>query len=747
MNNFIPSAAATLEFARLIACELGHTYIGSEHLLLALLSESDSGEARRIFEHFKITYTDILQRTVSLFGKGEKTKLGSEAITPRLSSIIEKSRARAKKDYRGILDSRLLAISLLSDTECVAVKLIELAGAKRIKVLNLFLSSVENEKKLTLDTEAVPDRRENILSSRKLTPLLNKYGHDLVEMAFDGKYSELIGRERECERVIRVLMRRGKNNPCLIGEPGVGKTAIAEGVARLIVDGRVPEALLSYRIVSLDISSVVAGAKYRGDFEERIRTITDEVAKAGNVILFIDEVHNIVGAGSAEGAVDAANILKPALARDEIKIIGATTLDEYKKYIEKDSALERRFQPILVREPTAEETLEILRGIRRTYEDFHGVKITDEALTASLELSSKYVNDRFLPDKAIDLMDEAASKKRIMRGDKVTGEDIASCLAESLGIPLGKISERENVTLTRLSDNLKKKIIGQDKAVELLADAHIRSRLSISDGDRVQGAYLFVGPTGVGKTELARLYASEIFGENGYIRLDMSEFSESHSVSKLIGAPPGYVGFDDKGGKLEKIRRNPYSVVVFDEIEKAHRDVVNLLLQILDNGVLTNSQGVSLSFKNAVVILTSNIGSSTNKLAHAGFGEVKAGGETLEDVRRTLSPELVSRLDEIIIFSPLSRESLEKIALGVLEEFKQRCQKRGILLDIKSGVLEKIVDMSDKVSGARGVRNTVKKEIENKASSLLISSGAEETVIEISADTNGIDVKIPIKSK
>ena len=746
MNNFTPSAAATLEFARLIACELGHTYIGSEHLLLALLSESDGGEARRIFEHFKITYTDILQRTVSLFGKGEKTKLGSEAITPRLSSIIEKASLRAKKDFKGVMDSRLLAIALLNDSECVAVRLIELTGAKRIKVLNIFLSSVENEKKLTLDSEAVPDRKESILNSCKLTPVLNKYGHDLVEMALQGKYSELIGRDKECERVIRVLMRRGKNNPCLIGEPGVGKTAIAEGVAKLIVDGKVPEALLSYRIVSLDISSVVAGAKYRGDFEERIRTITDEVAKAGNVILFIDEVHNIVGAGSAEGAVDAANILKPALARDEVKIIGATTLAEYKKYIEKDSALERRFQPILVREPTKSETLEILKGIRHTYEEFHGVEITDEALSASVELSSRYINDRFLPDKAIDLMDESASKKRITNGTKVTGEDISACLAETLGIPIGKISDRENVTLTALSDNLKKKIIGQDRAVELLSDAHIRSRLSIYDTDRVSGAYLFVGPTGVGKTELARLYAQEVFGDNGYIRLDMSEFSESHSVSKLIGAPPGYVGFDDGGGKLDKIRRNPYSVIVFDEIEKAHRDVVNLLLQMLDSGTLTNSKGISLNFKNAVIILTSNIGGS-KRLFHAGFGESDCERETVSEVRRVLSPELVSRLDEIIVFSPLSREHLEKIATIALDKFKERCAKRGVVLDVKEGVASKMVEMSDKESGARGIKSTIKKEIENRVSALLISYATEGLTIEVDTSPNGFDVKIPIKAK
>ncbi len=715
-----------LEFARLIASELGHTYVGSEHLLLALLSESDGEECRRIFGHFRITYADILSRVVSLFGKGEPTVLGSEAMTPTLTGIIERSAVISKKQAER-LDSRHMAIAMLETPDSVGVRLVELAGAKRGRVLGLFLSSVENEKRLTLEAEVNTDRRQSLEASRKLTPQLNRYGHDLVEMAFRGKYSELIGRERECERVIRILLRRGKNNPCLIGEPGVGKTAVAEGIAKRIADGRVPEALLGYRIVALDISTVVAGAKYRGDFEERIRTITDEVIKAGNVILFIDEVHNIVGAGSAEGAVDAANILKPALARDEVKIIGATTLSEYKKYIERDSALERRFQPVTVREPSKSETLEILKGIRKSYEEYHGVEIDDSALSSAVELSERYITDRFLPDKAIDLMDESASRKKICGGGRVTGEDIAVSLSETLDIPLGKITEDEQEEMRGLTARLSERVIGQNKAVETLAVSHIRSRLDIGERDKPRGAYLFVGETGVGKTELARAFAEEVFGRDSLIRLDMSEFSEAHSVSKLIGSPAGYVGFGESG-RLERLRRNPYSVVLFDEIERAHHDVVSLLLQILDNGTLTDSRGTVYSFKNAVVILTSNIGSRDRVTKRVGFETSEADDNTLEEVKRELSPELIARLDGVIRFSPLSRDTLVSVARRHIDAFVKRCRERGFAVDVRDGVAEWIVDRCDLTLGARGVINAVKQEVESQVSDALVGGDREVSV-------------------
>ena len=745
-RGFTEGGKATLEFARLIAGELGHTYIGSEHLLLALLSDSETSDTKRIFGYFKVNYADILQRTVNLFGKGDKTSPGIEDMTPTMVKIIEKSRVIAKKYSNGQPDSGHLAIALLGYSDSVGAKLVEQTGAKRAKVQNLFLSSIENEKKLTVFSSPVTsERRDSLTESEKLTPQLNKYGHDLVKMAYEGKCAEVIGREYECERVIRTLMRKGKNNPCLIGEPGVGKTAIAEGIAKMIVEGKVPETLLCYRIISLDISSVVAGAKYRGDFEERIRDIIREVVKAGNVILFIDEIHNIVGAGSAEGAVDAANILKPALARDEVKIIGATTLREYKKYIEKDSALERRFQPILVNEPTRSEALEILFGIRKNYEEYHGVKITDEALRASVELSERFITDRFLPDKAIDLMDEAASRKKIARGKSVNESDIALSLSEILGIPYGKVSGEEIEEMTTLADTLKASVIGQDEAVEALTQAYFRSRFDISESSRPRGAYAFAGPTGVGKTELARIFAETVFGKDGFIRIDMSEFSERHSVSKLIGSPPGYVGYDESFSKLEKLRRHPYSVVLFDEVEKAHKEVINLLLQILDSGTLTDSHGRITSFKNAVVILTSNVGVHSNKLVSAGFGEQGRERDTksrvMENLRKILSPEIVSRLDEVILFSRLDRNHLERISRLCIDEFTARCQNKGIEIEVEEGVAECIASKSEVEAGGRGIRNEVKKQIENRVSKLLLSSG-ENSKIKLTSQNGTIDAVV-----
>ncbi len=738
MSSFSPSGAAALEFARLIATELGHTYIGSEHLLLALLSESDSdGSVKRIFSHFKITYTDILSRIVSLFGKGEKTRLSSSDITVKLKRILEKS-SEIAESYSSSLTSEHLAIALLCERDSVAVKLIELAGAKSSKILNLFLSSLENEEKISLDKTSDKNRREKFSEMKRQTPVLNKYGRDLVEEAFRGKGGILVGREREIDRVIRVLLRRGKNNPCLIGEPGVGKTAIAEGLAKRIADGEVPSPLLDFRIVSLDISSVVAGAKYRGDFEERIRAITEEIIKCENVILMIDEIHNIVGAGSAEGAIDAANILKPALARDEMRIIGATTLREYKKYIEKDAALERRFQPIEVREPTPKETLEILRGIKKSYEDFHGVKISDGALSDAVDFSVRFIPERFLPDKAIDLIDEVCAQKKVENLTEVGREDIAEAVRDITGIPLGKITVGERGTITGLAEKLKEKVVGQDEAVDTLVSAYIRSRLSLSDPSRPRGAYLFVGPTGVGKTELSRAFAAEVFDDKSFIKLDMSEYSEKHSLSKLIGAPPGYVGYEDAQGAFEKLRRHPFSVVVFDEIEKAHPDVLNLLLQILDEGNLSDSQGHRIDFKNCVVILTSNIGTGNSSVSKVGFSEENPRDAEREKimgfVRQTLSPELLSRLDEILVFSPLEESDFENIARAFVEKFIERSKDEGYCVKVSDEVVLKILERRDKRAGARGVAKIIKKELEERLSRFLLENGEKSKNLNIILD-------------
>ena len=739
MNKFTKRAESTIEFARLIASELGHTYIGSEHLLLALLSECDGEEeTRAVFEHFNIFYPDILHRVVTLFGKGEVTTLTARDMTSGLLKIIDCAASLAKKHSGSRLDNVHLATALLLDSQSVASRIIEYAGAKRIKVLNLFLSSLENDKKITLQDDDDKDSyRALIEASQRQTPVLNKFGRDLVLDALKGKFDNFVGREKESDRVIRILMRKNKNNPCLIGEAGVGKTAIAEEIATRIANRNVPSELLGNRIVSLDISSVVAGAKYRGDFEERIRTMVEEVAKAGNVILFIDEIHNIVGAGSAEGAVDAANILKPSLARGEIRVIGATTLREYKKYIEKDSALERRFQPVVVQEPNVSEALEILKGIRENYESFHGVKITDRALLSCIELSKRYITDRFLPDKAIDLMDESASRKKIS-GDKIVdSSDIEAIVEEWLGIPQGQLGVDEREKIHTLSHTLKENIIGQDSAIDTLCSAYMRARLGLADESRPTGVYLFAGPAGVGKTELAKLFANEVFGKNSLITLDMSEYSEAHTVSKLIGAPPGYVGFEDSVGAFEKLRHNPYSMVVFDEIEKAHHDVLNLLLQILEAGKITNSKGEEINFRNTVVVLTSNVGNNIS----VGFEKNSYDG-ALGAIRKTLSPELYSRLDEVILFSRLDETCLEKIAEKYLSEFAKRIEARGRALCWMPSVINHIVKSSDKTIGARGVRNYIKKEVENKVSELIVDCAEDENKIELDVKDGRIDISL-----
>ena len=662
---FTNSAQNVIEIAKEIAVELGHNYIGTEHILYGL-TEEENGVASRVLENQGITPENVLEEIENLIGRDDEKEITSLSFTPRTKRIIENAFVEARKLDSEYIGTEHILIGIMREADSIAVRIMLDLGINPQKLYNEIVKVLEEDENINMQ-----DGGSNKNSgSYNSTPTLNQYGTDLTKEASMGKLDPVIGRKNEIERVVQILSRRTKNNPCLIGEPGVGKTAVVEGLAEKIVQGDIPELLKNKRVVTIDLSSMVAGAKYRGDFEERIKKALNEVKKAGDVILFIDEIHTIVGAGSAEGAIDAANILKPLLARGEIQLIGATTLNEYRKYIEKDSALERRFSPVTVNEPTHEETVQILKGIRDKYEAHHNIKITDEAINSAVELSTRYINDRFLPDKAIDLIDEASSKIRLtsleepetikelenkiqnmnqekedavkiqkfekaakLRDEvnslkeelekeknkwknkktktipKLTEEDIAKVIASWTGIPAAKITQDENKKLKNLDKELHKRVIGQNEAVEAVAKAIRRSRVGLKNPNRPIGSFLFLGPTGVGKTELSKALAESLFGtEDSIIRIDMSEFMEPHSVAKLIGAPPGYVGFDDGGQLTEKIRRKPYSVILFDEIEKAHPDVMNMLLQILEDGRLTDSQGRTVNFKNTVIIMTSNIG-------------------------------------------------------------------------------------------------------------------------------------------
>ena len=685
---FTNSAQNVIEIAKEIAVELGHNYIGTEHILYGL-TEEENGVASRVLENQGITPENVLEEIENLIGRDDEKEITSLSFTPRTKRIIENAFVEARKLDSEYIGTEHILIGIMREADSIAVRIMLDLGINPQKLYNEIVKVLEEDENINMQ-----DGGSNKNSgSYNSTPTLNQYGTDLTKEASMGKLDPVIGRKNEIERVVQILSRRTKNNPCLIGEPGVGKTAVVEGLAEKIVQGDVPELLKNKRVVTIDLSSMVAGAKYRGDFEERIKKALNEVKKAGDVILFIDEIHTIVGAGSAEGAIDAANILKPLLARGEIQLIGATTLNEYRKYIEKDSALERRFSPVTVNEPTHEETVQILKGIRDKYEAHHNIKITDEAINSAVELSTRYINDRFLPDKAIDLIDEASSKIRLtsleepesikelenkiqnmnqekedavkiqkfekaakLRDEvnslkeelekeknkwknkktktipKLTEEDIAKVIASWTGIPAAKITQDENKKLKNLDKELHKRVIGQNEAVEAVAKAIRRSRVGLKNPNRPIGSFLFLGPTGVGKTELSKALAESLFGtEDSIIRIDMSEFMEPHSVAKLIGAPPGYVGFDDGGQLTEKIRRKPYSVMLFDEIEKAHPDVMNMLLQILEDGRLTDSQGRTVNFKNTVIIMTSNIGARliTDKKS-LGFANSSEEDETKE---------------------------------------------------------------------------------------------------------------------
>lgn len=784
-SGFTQKANKALNLAIVKASEMGHTYVGSEHILMGLLLEG-SGVASAVLEEKGITFKEVERMLSETVGTGMPTDLSAGDFTPRCKRILELALSEARNLGHGYVGTEHILMAILKEGESYAVKFITELGGDPDELYARCVNAVTGG-----DISAGnPYGGKTVKSNQKGstdTKTLDEFSRDLTKVAKDKGLDPVIGRGEEIERVIQILSRRTKNNPCLIGEPGVGKTAIAEGLAQKIVAGEVPETLKDKRVVSLDLTGMVAGTKYRGDFESRIKNALEEVAKAGNVILFIDELHTIIGAGAAEGAVDAANILKPQLARGAIQVVGATTLEEYRKYIEKDAALERRFQPVMVDEPTPEDTVDILKGLRDRYEAHHKVKITDDAINAAVTLSHRYIADRYLPDKAIDLIDEAASrvrlraftappdlkeledqlkklceekeaaintqdfehaaklrdeeknlreelskqkenweKKNVITTGEVTPDDIAQIVSSWTHIPVKQLTEEESKRLLKLEDTLHERVIGQDEAVTAVAKAVRRARVGLKDPKRPIGSFIFLGPTGVGKTELSKALAESLFGdEDAMIRLDMSEFMEKHTVSKLIGSPPGYVGFDEGGQLTEKIRRKPYSVVLFDEIEKAHPDVFNMLLQILDDGQLTDSQGRRVDFKNAVIIMTSNVGARliTEKKQGLGFGEVQSQEEkdvtesVLRELKNTFRPEFLNRVDDIIVFHKLSAENIRTIAGKMLAELAKRVEKLEMDMTVSEDAVELIAKQGyDDLYGARPLRRAIDSKIEDKLS-------------------------------
>ena len=784
-NKFTPRAEEALRLSQEAAEEMGHGYVGSEHLLLGLIREEE-GIAHRVLSEYGVTdemVCDVLQRSV---GKGLSGTAPSQGLTPRAKSVVELAVSEAARMGSSYIGTEHLLMGILREGGNMALRILRTMGVDPKKMYSSIVQKL-NDTPHTVTSGASTANRE----SDKKNKTLAEFTRDLTEAARAGKLDPVIGREKEIQRVIQILSRRTKNNPVLIGEPGVGKTAIAEGLAERIASGDVPEELLDKKLLSLDLSGMVAGTKYRGEFEERIKNTLAEVKKAGNVILFIDELHTIVGAGSAEGAVDAAIIIKPALGRGEIRVIGATTLNEYRKYIEKDAALERRFQPVTVGEPTPEATLEILKGLRDKYEAHHKLTITDEALEAAVQLSKRYIGDRFLPDKAIDLMDEAASQVRMTaeasspdlkaleekitalhrekteavaaqdfekaaqlrdieknyqeqveierdnwrkqlaqnRGN-VTADDVAKVVAGWTGIPVTRLTEDESMRLLKLEEKLHQRVVGQDEAVNAVAKAIRRSRVGLKDPKRPIGSFLFLGPTGVGKTELCKTLAEAMFGdENAMVRIDMSEYMEKHTVSRLVGSPPGYVGHEEGGQLTEKVRRKPYSVVLFDEIEKAHEDVWNILLQILEDGIVTDSQGRKVDFKNTIIVMTSNVGAKniTADAARLGFDGSEKGEKESEEVRfdrirdavmadlkRTFRPEFLNRIDEIIVFRQLTEDNIRQIARRMLDVTGARMAQQGITLAADDDAVAELArDGFDPQYGARPLRRAIQSMVED----------------------------------
>ena len=790
-TGFTQKANEALNNAIQAAENLGHTYVGSEHILLGLLAEN-GGMAYAALHARKVSFSEVEAMIKSGVGIGAPTVLSPNDFTPRAKNIIDTAILQGRGMGHSYIGTEHLLIGILQEGTGAATEILAQLGVQPQDLM-------QDLSKALGGGGAAPGKGGKAEKDTSDTPTLSQFGRDLTELARQGRIDPVIGRQKEIERVIQILSRRTKNNPCLIGEPGVGKTAIAEGLALKIATGEVPELLRGKRIVSLDLTGMVAGTKYRGDFEERIRNAIDEVTKSGDVILFIDEVHTLIGAGSAEGATDAANILKPSLARGDLQVIGATTLEEYRKHIEKDAALERRFQPVTVGEPTEEEAIEILRGLRDKYEAHHKVKITDNAILAAVKMSARYIGDRYLPDKAIDLVDEAASRVRLQaftappdlkaledqlkalgqemesavnaqeferaasirdeknklaaqleaerqnwkeKSARVTGEvgeqEIADIVSQWTGIPVAQLTQEESQRLLHMEEELHRRIVGQDEAVSAVARAIRRGRAGLKDPKRPTGSFIFLGPTGVGKTELCKTLAASMFGdENAMIRLDMSEYMEKHTVSRLVGSPPGYVGYDEGGQLTEAVRRRPYSVVLFDEIEKAHPDVFNMLLQILEDGILTDAQGRRVDFKNCIIIMTSNVGAK--QIAQTGAGALGFTGESaaaatdekireqvMSELKRVFKPEFLNRVDDIIVFHQLTQENIDEIARRMLANLGRRVQELDLTLRFDDSAVDAIgKEGFDPVYGARPLRRAIRAKIEDPLSEEMLEGKLE----------------------
>ncbi|MBO5229948.1 MAG: ATP-dependent Clp protease ATP-binding subunit [Clostridia bacterium] len=781
-TGFTQKANDALNSAITSAENLGHTYVGSEHVLLGLLAES-GGMAHTALSAKKVTFDEVEAIIKDSIGIGSPTVLSPNDFTPRAKNIIDTAILQGRGMGHSYIGTEHILMGIIREGTGAATEILNRMGVFPQDLLSDLTNALGSNR-------SQPSQNKGEAKEKSDTPTLSQYGRDLTVLATQGRIDPVIGRQKEIERVIQILSRRTKNNPCLIGEPGVGKTAIAEGLALKIATGEVPELLRNKRIITLDLTGMVAGTKYRGDFEERIRNAIEEVKKTGDVILFIDEVHTLIGAGSAEGAVDAANILKPSLARGELQVIGATTLEEYRKHIEKDSALERRFQPVTVGEPTEEEAIEILKGLRDKYEAHHKVKITDSAILAAVKMSSRYIGDRYLPDKAIDLVDEAASRVRLKaftappdlkeleekvkslgeemqsainsqdferaasirdeknkvandlenerrlwreKSNRSTGEvgeqEIAAIVSQWTGIPVVQLTQEESQRLLHMEEELHGRIVGQNEAVSAVARAIRRGRAGLKDPKRPTGSFIFLGPTGVGKTELCKTLAASLFGdENAMIRFDMSEYMEKHTASRLVGSPPGYVGYDEGGQLTEKVRRRPYSVVLFDEIEKAHPDIFNMLLQILEDGILTDSQGRRVDFKNCIIIMTSNVGAKQISQTGAGtLGFAPESGETanekkireavMGELKNVFKPEFLNRVDDIIVFHRLNKENINEIAKRMLATLSKRVKELDFELDFAENAVEEIGKAGfDPVYGARPLRRAIQQQIEDKLS-------------------------------
>ena len=788
-NGFTEKANGALNQAINVAASMGHTYVGSEHLLLGIL-RIGGGMAANTLGKYDVTAEKIEELIRKHIGTGAPTKLSPDYFTPRAKRVIEVAMQTAAGLGKKYVGTEHILMGILSEQDNFAIRFLKELGCD---VASLTENIVESSGAQVDEIENINSKPMSNNPGKSKTETLQKFGRDLTEEAKKGRIDPVIGREKEVERIIQILCRRTKNNPCLIGEPGVGKTAIIEGLAQRIVDGNVPDILQDKRVFTLDLTGMVAGTKYRGDFEERIKAVVDEVKKADDIILFIDEIHTIIGAGSAEGSTDAANILKPSLARGDFQLIGATTISEYRKNIEKDSALERRFQTVMVAEPNEEDAILILKGLKDKYEAHHKVMITDEAIVAAVKLSARYINDRFLPDKAIDLIDEAASRVRLsssapsdelkqieqellkIRSEKdeainsqefelaanlrdkeknleqeiekikeersiknahasgeVTEQNIAEIVSLWTGVPVVQLTEEESARLLKLEEVLHNRLVGQSEAVSAVSKAIRRGRVGLKDPKRPIGSFIFLGPTGVGKTELCKALAEAMFGsENMMIRLDMSEYMEKHTVSRLVGSPPGYIGFEEGGQLTEKVRRSPYSVILFDEIEKAHPDVFNILLQILEDGILTDSQGRKVDFKNTVIIMTSNIGARliTDKKVSFGFGSSESDNEkdiksrVLDELKGAFRPEFLNRVDDIIVFSKLNQDEIKQIAGKMLENLKKRLTNLNITIDFTESVFTALAEKGfDAVYGARPLRREIQNRIEDALSEKILDA-------------------------